>query len=83
MKVLIDGKEVECNESVEVIHEDHLLGERAVEGDPSEKAKFEDWNGQVHIKCTSEGIIVDVVDDHGEVDKSAWQTVDDLVEMTH
>jgi len=67
MKLLVDGKEVECDD-VRVIHEDQLLDENGNEG-------------EVHIQCTHEGIIVDVVED-GEVTKTMCQEVCDLVEMT-
>ena len=70
MKVLIDGKEIECDD-VCVIHEDQIIDVSDLD---------EEVTGQVHIKCTSEGIIVDVIEE-GEVTQSMWQTVDDLVEM--
>ena len=84
MKVIIDGEEVECNESVTIIHEDQIIG-KAWAGDATAYdtlEEIEEMAGQVHIKCTSEGIIVDVVDVEGEVATSMWQTVDDLTEMT-
>jgi hypothetical protein len=77
MKVLIDGKEVECQECVTIIHEDQIIDT------VNKVAEYKEIMGQVHIKCTHEGVIVDAVDVEGELATSMWQTVDDLVEMTH
>ena len=74
MKVFIDGKEVECQESVKVIHTDEIV---------NTDGTCEEMLGEVHIQCTNEGIIVDCVNEEGEVIKSAWQDIDDLIEMTH
>jgi hypothetical protein len=42
----------------------------------------EDEPGNVHIKATAEGIVIDVVEDD-QVVASAWLTLDDLIAMTH
>ena len=76
MRVLIDGVEVDCDESVTIIHEDQVI-------DTDEKEWDGELDGEVHIKCTHEGIIIDFVDKEGEVAKSAWQDLCDLTEMTH
>ena len=84
MKVIIDGKEVECNDSVTIIHEDQIIGVSWDEElEETKEVECEDMIGEVHIKCNHEGIIVDVVDNEGTVGASMWQTVDDLTEMTH
>jgi hypothetical protein len=77
MKVLIDGKEVKCENDVCVIYEDQVLELR-------KKNKGKDVWGQVHVKLNSEGLIVDTVKNNcKEFFKSFWAMVDDLVEMTH
>lgn len=54
MIVLIDGKEVECNNDVKVIWDDH-----PVSLTESERA------GQVHLTVTNEGVIADIFEEGG------------------
>lgn len=73
MRVLIDGQEVYCESSVKIIHDDQVV-----------EVGDEMRDVESHITCNREGVIVDVVDPtEGVVHRSMWQTIDDLVEMTH
>lgn len=59
MIVIIDGKEIQVQNDVKIIHEDHL-----VEVDDQEE------DAQVHITCTHEGLILDVIIGDGFVLKT-------------
>ena len=71
MKILIDNVEVECLDGVRVIYEDQIINE-------------DDTEGEVHVKLTSEGMIVDVIGPDGEVDhgvvRTMWQGIADLMD---
>lgn len=66
MKIMIDGKEVKC-ESLDIIFD------------------FEDEDGDKELKIhpTDEGLVYDVFEkDGGEVIRTGYQFVDDIVELT-
>ena len=82
MKLFIDGKEVPCNGSVTIVHEDQIIDQewKPVPDDPDGEEEH-DLYGEVHIICTGEGIIVDCIND-GEVNSTGGLMVEDLIEMT-
>lgn len=75
MKVLIDGKQVECLNDVKIIHENQLLG---VE-------KWKAITGDLIITHNSAGMWADTIRDGttSEVYKTTWKDVEDIIEETH
>ncbi len=73
MKVLIDGKEVECLNDVKIIHENQLIDVK-----PSGKEVY----GNLEITLTSEGMIADVWR-RKKVEKTMWKELEDIMEETH
>ena len=70
MIVIIDGKEVECKEAVTVIYN-------------NSGAMVEGKEVNLHVKSTYEGIIVDAIDDDGEICATCAMELQDLADKTH
>ena len=77
MKVLIDGKEVVCNNDVKVIFD---TGEYLDEGDLGEG--MQDVEVEPHLTVNHEGVIVDNIKE-GQVFTTSWRTIQELVEECH
>ena len=71
MKVLIDGKEVECLNDVKIIYEN----------EPIVRSMGEAY-GNLEVTLNSEGMIADTWFD-GNVISSMWKTKEDIIEETH
>ena len=81
MKVLIDGKEVTCNNDVKIIYDDETLG---FDKDLGGKIIA----GQLHVTLTHEGMIADTFTLNAgnmslEPYKTMWWTANDIIEETH
>jgi hypothetical protein len=68
MKVLINGEEIETDR-VDIIYKEEIS---------------EDVYGEVQLKCSTEGLIIDVVKDgEDDVARSCYYFVDDLNDLAH
>ena len=75
MKVIVDGNEVECLNDVTIIFDEHPI---MLDG-----PNHPEETGQVHVKATHEGIILDVFDEAGDPHRTSWREPQDLLDLTH
>ena len=81
MKVIIDGKEVPCQNDVKVIYEDEIIDAEYgyANGYPLDPKVT---RGELHITLNCEGMVADTIHD-GEQYKSTWEDIEDIIERTH
>ena len=76
MKVYIDGKEILCLNDVVVVHENQIVAYKGI--------KDEEIMGQLHVKCTHEGMILDMIEDGADdIDRTAALDFDDLKNLCY
>ena len=75
MKILVDGKEVPCQNDVKIIYEDEL-----VDVLPSGVDVYSD----LHVTLNCEGLVADVISKgEQESSRSMWKDIEDIIEETH